>query len=106
MRHERAPLNMEPIAIIYNRPDRCVWLGPRLAGLTDEDSVKRFGAAAGGGGRVGRQAAVGGAGQIQRGGEGPGGEKRPQDHVNPRMEGQWGESEAISQPVDPSEVGG
>ena len=68
--------------------------------------AKRFGAAAGGGGRVGREAAVGGAGQIQRGGEGPGGEKRPQDHVNPRMEGQWGESEAISQPVDPSEVGG
>ena len=61
-----------------------------------EDSVKRFGAAAGGGGRVGRQAAVGG----------PGGEKRPQDHVNPRMEGQWGESEAIPHPVDPSEVGG
>jgi len=72
-----------------------------LAGLTGEDSVKRFGAAAGGCGQVGRQAAVGGAGQIQRGGE-----KRPQDYVNPRMEGQWGESEAISQPVDPSEVGG
>ena len=97
---------MEPIAIIYNRPDRCVRLGPPLAGLPDEDSVKKFGAAAGGGGRVGREAAVGGAGQIQRGGEGPWGERGPQNHVSPRMDGQWGESEAILQSVDLSEVGG
>ena len=30
----------------------------------------------------------------------------PRDHLNPRMGGQWGEPDNISQPVDPGGVGG